>query len=318
MNTQITKLLNIKYPVFQGAMAWIADAQLAAAVSNAGGLGIIAGGAAPAEHIRQEIRKAKQLTDKPFAVNIMLLSPEADAIAQVVIEEGVKAVTTGAGSPAKYMKTWKEAGIKVMPVIASVAYAKRMARMGADAVIAEGMESGGHIGETTTMALLPQVVDAVDIPVICAGGVADGRGLAAARIFGAEGVQCGTIFLSAKECGIAQEYKDLIYKASDISTAVTGRASGHPVRALKTPLTRELIKMEGRIEERTLDEIERMTAGSLRKAVQDGNLKEGTFMSGQIAGLVKEPSDCKTIMETMVQQAEQILRNAPSLIEQEV
>ena len=247
MKTKITELLGIKYPVFQGAMAWISDAGLAAAVSNAGGLGIIAAGAAPVEIVRDEIRRAKQLTDKPLAVNIMLLNPNTPELAQLVIDEGVEVVTTGAGSPAKYMKAWKEAGIKVIPVIASTAYAKRMERMGADAVIAEGMESGGHIGETTTMALLPQVVDAVSIPVICAGGVADGRGMAAARIFGAEGVQCGTIFLSAEECNISQQYKDMIYKANDISTVVTGRASGHPVRSLKSPLSRRLVKMEGHI-----------------------------------------------------------------------
>lgn len=314
MKTKITELLGIKYPVFQGAMAWIADAGLAAAVSNAGGLGIIAAGAAPVEFVRDEIRRAKQLTDKPFAVNIMLLNPNAPELAQLVIDEGVKVVTTGAGSPAKYMKAWKEAGIKVIPVIASTAYAKRMERMGADAVIAEGMESGGHIGETTTMALLPQVVDAVSIPVICAGGVADGRGMAAARIFGAEGVQCGTIFLSAEECNISQQYKDMVYKANDISTVVTGRASGHPVRSLKSPLSRRLVKMEGHIETRTLEEIEMITAGSLRKAVQDGNVEEGTFMSGQIAGLVNGPSDCKTILETIVGDAERILTHAPALI----
>ena len=314
MKTKITELLGIKYPVFQGAMAWIADAGLAAAVSNAGGLGIIAAGAAPVEFVRDEIRRAKQLTDKPFAVNIMLLNPNAPELAQLVIDEGIKVVTTGAGSPAKYMKAWKEAGIKVIPVIASTAYAKRMERMGADAVIAEGMESGGHIGETTTMALLPQVVDAVSIPVICAGGVADGRGMAAARIFGAEGVQCGTIFLSAEECNISQQYKDMVYKANDISTVVTGRASGHPVRSLKSPLSRRLVKMEGHIETRTLEEIEMITAGSLRKAVQDGNVEEGTFMSGQIAGLVNGPSDCKTILETMVGDAERILAHAPALI----
>ena len=314
MKTKITELLGIKYPVFQGAMAWIADAGLAAAVSNAGGLGIIAAGAAPVEFVRDEIRRAKQLTDKTFAVNIMLLNPNAPDLAQLVIDEGVKVVTTGAGSPAKYMKAWKEAGIKVIPVIASTAYAKRMERMGADAVIAEGMESGGHIGETTTMALLPQVVDAVSIPVICAGGVADGRGMAAARIFGAEGVQCGTIFLSAEECNISQQYKDMVYKANDISTVVTGRASGHPVRSLKSPLSRRLVKMEEHIETRTLEEIEMITAGSLRKAVQDGNVEEGTFMSGQIAGLVNGPSDCKTILETIVGDAERILTHAPALI----
>lgn len=317
MRTKITELLHIQYPVFQGAMAWIANGKLAAAVSNAGGLGIIAGGAAPVEVIRSEVRTAKSLTDKPFALNIMLLSPNADDIAQLVIDEGVQVVTTGAGSPAKYMAMWKEAGVKVIPVIASVAYAKRMERVGADAVIAEGMESGGHIGETTTMALLPQVIDAVNIPVIAAGGIADGRGLAAARIMGAEGVQCGTIFLSAEECDIAPKYKELIYKASDISTVITGKASGHPVRSLKTPLSRKLMEMEGHIETRTLEEIETMTAGSLRKAVQDGNFEEGTFMSGQIAGMVNEPSTCAEIVKTMVESAEAILRGAPALASDE-
>ena len=314
MITKITELLKIKYPVFQGAMAWIADGTLAAAVSNAGGLGIIAGGAAPTEVIRGEIRKAKAQTDKPFAVNIMLLSPNADEAAQLVIDEGVPVVTTGAGSPSKYMKMWKQAGIKVIPVIASVAYAKRMERAGADAVIAEGMEAGGHIGETTTMALVPQVVDAVSIPVVAAGGIADGRGFAAARMLGAEGVQCGTVFLSADECGIAQKYKDLIYKASDISTVVTGRASGHPVRSIKTPLSRKLMELEGHVETRTLEEIETMTAGSLRKAVQDGDFEEGTFMSGQIAGMVKQASNCCDIIQKMMQQAEKLLRAAPDLI----
>jgi enoyl-[acyl-carrier protein] reductase II len=314
MKTKITEMLGIQFPIFQGGMAWVADAELAAAVSNAGGLGIIAAGAAPTEIVREEIRKAKKLTDRPFAVNIMLLNPNADELAQLVIDEDVKVVTTGAGSPGKYIEAWKQAGIKVIPVVASTAYAKRMERVGADAVIAEGMESGGHIGETTTMALLPQVIDTVSIPVIAAGGIADGRGLAAARIFGAEGVQCGTVFLSAKECNISEQYKQLVYKAKDISTVVTGRASGHPVRSLKSPLSRELVKMEGHIETRTLEEIESMTAGSLRKAVQDGNLQEGTFMSGQIAGMVKGDSDCRTIIETMVQEAEEILQRAPSLI----
>ncbi len=314
MKTKITELLGIEYPVFQGAMAWIAEANLAAAVSNAGGLGIIAGGAAPVDVVRSEIRHAKELTDKPFALNIMLLNPSADDLAQLVLDEGISVVTTGAGSPSKYMKQWKEAGVKVIPVVASVAYARRMERMGADAVIAEGMESGGHIGETTTMALLPQVVDAVSIPVVCAGGVADGRGMAAARLFGAEGVQCGTVFLSAEECRIAEKYKDMIYKANDISTVVTGRASGHPVRSLKSPLSRQLVQMEGHIETRTLEEIEAMTAGSLRKAVQDGNFEEGTFMSGQIAGLVKGPSTCAEIIRSMVEQAEELLRTAPMRI----
>ncbi len=314
MRTQITELLQIKHPIFQGAMAWIADGYLASAVSEAGGLGIIAGGAAPVDVVREQVREAKGRTKNPFAVNIMLLNPTADDIAQMVIDEGVQVVTTGAGSPVKYMDAWKQAGIKIIPVIASVAYAKRMARMGADAVIAEGMESGGHIGETTTMALLPQVVDAVDIPVIAAGGIADGRGLAAARLMGAQGVQCGTVFLSAEECRISERYKQLVFKASDISTVVTGKASGHPVRSLKTPLARKLVKMEGHIETRTLEEIETMTAGALRKAVQDGNYEEGTFMSGQIAGMVNHPSDCRTIVETMVRDAEALLSGAASLI----
>lgn len=314
MKTRITELLHIQHPVFQGAMAWIADGYLAAAVSNAGGLGIIAGGAAPVDVIQKEIQIAKAHTDRPFGVNIMLLSPNTEDLAQLVIDENIQVVTTGAGSPAKYIEKWKAAGIKVIPVVASVAYAKRMERMGVDAVIAEGMESGGHIGETTTMALLPQVVDAVDIPVIAAGGIADGRGLAAVRMLGAEGVQCGTIFLSADECHISDKYKELIYKASDISTVITGKASGHPVRSLKTPLSRKLMDMEGHIETRTLEEIEAMTAGSLRKAVQDGNFAEGTFMSGQIAGLVKQASTCQEIVSTIVDGAEKLLAGAPALL----
>ena len=254
------------------------------------------------------------MTDKPFALNIMLLSPNADDVAQLVIDEKIPVVTTGAGSPSKYIQQWKQAGTAVIPVVASVALARRMERLGVDAVIAEGMESGGHIGETTTMALLPQVVDAVNIPVIAAGGIADGRGLAAVRMLGAEGVQCGTIFLSAEECHISQKYKDLVFKAGDISTVVTGKASGHPVRSLKTPLSRKLLQMEGHIETRTLEEIEAMTAGSLRKAVQDGNFQEGTFMSGQIAGLVNEPSTCHTIIQNMVEDAEKRLRGAAALI----
>lgn len=314
MKTKITELLGIEYPVIQGAMAWIAESNLAAAVSNAGGLGIVAGGAAPVDVVREEIRRVKEKTNKPFALNIMLLNPTADDLAQLVLDEGVPVVTTGAGSPSKYIAQWKQAGVKVLPVVASVAYARRMERAGADAVIAEGTEAGGHIGETTTMALLPQVVDAVSIPVVCAGGVADGRGLAAARIFGAEGVQCGTVFLGAEECRISEKYKEMVFKANDISTVVTGRASGHPVRSLKSPLSRQLVQMEGHIETRTLEEIETMTAGSLRKAVQDGNFQEGTFMSGQIAGLVKGPSTCAEIIQNMVGEAEQLLRTAPTRI----
>lgn len=310
MRTKITELLNIEYPVIQGAMAWIAEGRLAAAVSEAGGLGVIAGGAAPVDLVREQVRLARSLTDKPFALNLMLLNPTADDLAQMVIEEGVKVVTTGAGSPGKYIPAWKEAGVRVLPVVASVALAKRMERAGADAVIAEGMESGGHIGETTTMVLVPQVADAVAIPVIAAGGIADGRGFAAAMMLGAQGVQCGTRFLTAEECYISEKYKELILKASDISTVVTGRASGHPVRSLKTPLARKLLEIEGHIDNRSLEEIETLTAGSLRKAVQEGDFAEGTFMSGQSAGLVKQRKTCAEIIKEMVGQAEELFQNA--------
>lgn len=307
MNTKITQLLGIEYPVIQGAMAWIADGTLAAAVSEAGGLGIIAGGAAPAEVIRAEIAKARAKTRKPLGLNIMLLSPNADALAQLAIDEHIEVVTTGAGSPGKYLPQWKQAGIKVMPVVASVALAKRMERAGADAVIAEGMEAGGHIGETTTMALLPQVVDAVTIPVIGAGGVGDGRGMAAMLALGAEGVQCGTIFLTAEECQISDQYKELVLKASDISTVVTGRAGGHPVRSLKSPLMRRCVKLEKSGDDRSLEEIEAVTAGSLRKAVQDGDFENGQFMSGQIAGMLTERTTCEQIMDKLVHGAQQVL-----------
>ena len=310
MRTRITEQLHIEYPVFQGAMAWIADGYLAASVSNAGGLGVIAGGAAPIEVIREEVKKAKSMTDKPFALNIMLLSPNADDVAQLVIDEKIPVVTTGAGSPSKYIQQWKQAGTAVIPVVASVALARRMERLGVDAVIAEGMESGGHIGETTTMALLPQVVDAVNIPVIAAGGIADGRGLAAVRMLGAEGVQCGTVFLSAEECHISQKYKDLVFKAGDISTVVTGKASGHPVRSLKTPMARKCLELEKINTDKSLEELEAATAGSLRKAVQDGNYEEGTFMSGQIAGMLKELRPCADIIRGMTDEAEQLLKNA--------
>lgn len=310
MKTKITELLGIEYPIIQGAMAWIADHHLAAAVSKAGGLGIIAGGSAPAEYIRDEIRKAREITDKPIGVNIMLLSPNADDLAQLVIDEKIEVVTTGAGNPGKYMEAWKKAGIKVMPVVASVALAKRMERAGADAVIAEGMEGGGHIGEATTMALLPQVVDAASIPVVGAGGIADGRGMAAAFMLGAEAVQCGTIFLATEECAISDKYKELVLKASDISTVVTGRPSGHPVRSLKTPLSRKLMEMEKEVDDRTLEEIEAATAGSLRKAVQEGNYEEGTFMSGQIAGMLKELKTCEEALKIMTNGAEELLKSA--------
>ena len=298
----ICKMLNIKYPIFQGAMAWISDASLAAAVSNAGGVGIIAGGNAPVEYIRDEIRKAKQMTDKPFGVNIMLLSNNADEIAHLVCEEGVKVVTTGAGSPGKYMDMWKKSGIFVVPVVASSALAKRMENCGADAVVAEGCESGGHIGELTTMALVPQVVDAVNIPVIAAGGIGDGRGVAAAFMLGACGVQCGTRFLSAFECTVHHNYKEKIINARDIDTIVTGRVTGHPVRVLKNKLSHKMQMLEKK--GITPEEFELMGKGSLPKAAKLGDVDEGSIMSGQIAGLVKKEQSAKDIITEMFTEAE--------------
>lgn len=305
METALTKLLGIKVPVIQGGMAWVAEHKLAAAVSNAGGLGIIAAANAPYEYVRDEIRKAKELTDQPFGVNIMLLSPYAEQIAQLVAEENVPVVTTGAGNPGPYMKQWKEAGIKVMPVVASVALAKLMQRAGADAVIAEGCESGGHIGETTTMALVPQVVDAVSVPVVAAGGIGDGRGIAAAMMLGACGVQMGTRFLVAEECVIHENYKARIIKASDIDTAVTGRSTGHPVRQLRNKMTREYLKKEQ--EGCSFEELEQMTLGSLRKAVQDGDADYGSMMSGQIAGLVKKQQTCREMLDELMAETEQVI-----------
>ena len=301
MKTEITKLLGIEYPIIQGGMAWVAEYHLAAAVSNAGGLGIIAAGAAPAEWVREQIREVKKLTDKPFGVNIMLMNPSADEIAKVVVEEGVKVVTTGAGNPEKYMKEWKEAGIKVIPVVASVALAKRMEKCGADAVVAEGTEAGGHIGELTTMVLVPQVRDAVGIPVIAAGGVADGRGMAAAFMLGADAVQIGTHFVVTKECIVHQNYKDCILKAKDIDTRVTGRSTGHPVRALRNNLTMEYLKKEA--EGATAEELEQLAAGGLRKAVVEGDTRTGSLMAGQSAGLVKEECTCKEFIERITAEA---------------
>ena len=305
MGKNITELLNITYPVIQGGMAWVAEYHLAAAVSEAGGLGIIAAGAAPVEWVRDQIRKVKELTDKPFGVNIMLMNPEADAVAQILVEEGVKVVTTGAGNPEKYMAMWKEAGMKVIPVVASVALAKRMERCGADAVIAEGTEAGGHIGEITTMVLVPQVVDAVSIPVIAAGGVADGRGLAAAFMLGAKGVQMGTHFVVAKESIVHQNYKDSILKAKDIDTKVTGRSTGHPVRGLRNAMTKEYLKLEA--EGASVEELEVFAAGGLRKAVVDGDVKMGSLMAGQSAGLVTEELTCKELLEKVVSEAKELL-----------
>lgn len=304
--TRITELLGIKYPIFQGGMAWIAESTLASAVSNAGGLGIIAGGSAPIDYLREQIRRCKSLTDKPFGVNIMLMSPNAEELAQLVIEEGVTVVTTGAGNPGKFMAAWKEAGVKVIPVVPSVALAKRMERSGADAVIAEGTESGGHIGENTTMCLVPQVVDAVEIPVLAAGGIADGRGIAASFMLGAEGVQVGTRFLAADECQVNPVYKELVVKAKDTDSVVTGRYTGHPCRNVKTKFSKMLANGEkdGSL---TPEQFEEVTLGSLRKAVQDGNLDEGSFLCGAIAGMVKEVKPCKDIIEEMFGEAEALL-----------
>ena len=304
--TRITELLGIKYPIFQGGMAWIAESTLAAAVSNAGGLGIIAGGSAPIDYLREQIRRCKSLTDKPFGVNIMLMSPNAEELAQLVIEEGVPVVTTGAGNPGKFMAAWKEAGVKVIPVVPSVALAKRMERSGADAVIAEGTESGGHIGENTTMCLVPQVVDAVEIPVLAAGGIADGRGIAASFMLGAEGVQVGTRFLAADECQVNPVYKELVVKAKDTDSVVTGRYTGHPCRNVKTKFSKMLANGEkdGSL---TPEQFEEVTLGSLRKAVQDGNLDEGSFLCGAIAGMIMEVKPCKDIIEEMFGEAEALL-----------
>lgn len=305
MKTNLCDLLGIKYPILQGGMAWVAEHNLAAAVSNAGGLGIIAGGNAPAEVVRQEIRKAKELTDRPFGVNIMLLSPFAKEIAQVLVEEKVAAVTTGAGNPEAYISAWKEAGIKVIPVVASVALAKRMQRYGADALIAEGCESGGHIGELTTMTLIPQIVDQVEIPVIAAGGIGDGRGLAAVMMLGAKGAQLGTRFLVAKECVIHENYKQKVIKSNDTHSVVTGRTHGHPIRAIKNPMTREYLKLE--MEGKSFEELELLTLGSLRKAVIEGDVSNGTMMAGQIAGLVHREQTCKDMIEEIILQADQLL-----------
>ena len=305
MKTRITEMLGIEYPIIQGGMAWVAEHHLAAAVSEAGGLGLIGGASAPGEVIREEIRKAKELTKKPFGVNVMLMSPHADDVAKVVVEEGVKVVTTGAGNPAKYMKMWKEAGIIVIPVVASVALAKLMERGGADAVVAEGTESGGHIGESTTMTLVPQVADAVSIPVIAAGGIGDGRGIAAAFMLGAEAVQIGTRFVVAKESIVNEKYKERIIKAKDIDSAVTGRSHGHPVRCLRNQMTREYNRLEA--EGKSFEELEYLTLGSLRKAVMEGDIVNGTVMAGQIAGLISKEQTCKEMIEEMMAQAETLL-----------
>ena len=305
MNTRITELLGIKHPIIQGGMAWVAEHHLAAAVSEAGGLGLIGGANAPAEVVREEIRKAKALTKKPIGVNVMLLSPHADEIAQVVVEEGIGVVTTGAGNPEKYIEMWKAAGVKIIPVVASVALAKRMERYGADAVVAEGCESGGHIGEQTTMTLVPQVVDAVSIPVIAAGGIGDGRGIAAAFMLGAEAVQIGTRFVVSDESIVHENYKQRIIKAKDIDSAVTGRSHGHPVRCLRNQMTREYVKLEQ--EGKSFEELEYLTLGKLREAVQEGDITNGTVMAGQIAGMIYKTQTCKEMIDEMMEQAEKLL-----------
>lgn len=306
MKTRVTELLGIEKPIIQGGMAWVAESHLAAAVSAAGGFGLIGAANAPADVVRNYIREAKKLTDKPFGVNIMLLSPFADDIAQVVVEEGVAAVTTGAGNPEKYMTQWKEAGIKVIPVVASVALAKRMERCGADAVVAEGTESGGHIGQATTMTLVPQVVDAVSVPVIAAGGIADGRGFAAAMMLGAEAVQMGTRFCVSNECVIHEKYKERILKAKDIDSEVTGRSHGHPVRGLRNKMTREYLKLEAA--GASFEDLEKLTLGGLRKAVVEGDTDNGSVLAGQIAGMVNRRQSCREIIDEIMEQAERLLK----------
>ena len=305
MKTRVTELLGITYPIFQGGMAWVAEHHLAAAVSAAGGLGIIAAASAPAEVVRSEIRKARELTDKPVGVNIMLMNPNASEVAKVVLEEGVGIVTTGAGNPAKFMKEFKEAGVKVIPVVASVAMAKMMERCGADGVIAEGMESGGHIGSTTTMCLVPQVADAVKIPVIAAGGVGDGRGIAASFMLGAEAVQIGTRFVTAKESIVHANYKEKILKAKDIDSEVTGMSTGHPIRQIRNQMSREYLRLEK--EGAGLEELEQLTLGSLRRAVMDGDVVNGTLMAGQIAGLIRKEQTCREIIEERMEEGAGIL-----------
>lgn len=308
MKTRITELLGIEYPIIQGGMAWVADYHLAAAVANAGGLGLIGAGGAPAEFVREQIREAKKLTDKPFGVNLMLMNPEADEIAKVIVEEGVKVVTTGAGNPGKYMVMWKEAGVKVIPVVASVGLAKLMERAGADAVVAEGTEAGGHIGAATTMTLVPQVVDAVSIPVIAAGGIADGRGFAASMMLGAEAVQMGTRFIVAKECIVHENYKQKVIAAKDIDSDVTGRSHGHPVRQIRNKMSREYIKLEQA--GASMEELEHLALGALRKAVVEGDVVNGTMMAGQIAGLVKEEQTCAEMIQDIMTQAADLLQGS--------
>ena len=306
MKTRVTELLGIEYPIIQGGMAWVGTYELASAVSAAGGLGIIGAGGAPAEWVREQIHAMKARTDKPFGVNLMLMNPEADQIAQIIAEEHVRVVTTGAGNPSKYISMWKEAGVKVIPVVASVAMARMMERGGADAIIAEGTESGGHIGPQTTMTLVPQVVDAVSIPVLAAGGIADGRGFAAAMMLGAEAVQMGTRFVVAEESTVHENYKDRIIKAKDIDSEVTGMSTGHPIRVIRNKMTREYLKLEK--EGATLDELEHLTLGALRKAVVEGDVMYGSVMAGQSAGLATKKETCAEIIADVMGQAKELLK----------
>lgn len=314
IKSRICDLLGIRYPIFQGGMAWIADADLAAAVSNAGGLGIIAGMNMNGAQLRAEIKKVREKTDKPFGVNVMLMSPFVAEVAEVIIEERVPVVTTGAGNPLPYIKKWIDAGVKVIPVVASVALAKMVAKRGATAVVAEGGESGGHIGEANTMPLVPQVVDAVEIPVLAAGGIADGRGVAAAFMLGADGVQMGTRFLVADECNVHAVYKEKVVKANDADTVVNGRRIGHPARALKNPFTRLFSEREEAADS-TEEELTSFGAGALRRAVQEGDWENGSFLCGQVAGLVKKTQSCKEIIEEIMAETEQALKHAASLYE---
>lgn len=308
IRTTICEMLDLRYPVFQGGMAWIADGKLAAAVSEGGGLGIIAAGNAPADYVREQIGIARSLTKRPFGVNIMLMSPFADEVAALVAEEKIAVVTTGAGDPGKYMSTWLAADIKVIPVVASVALAKKLTRLGVSAMIAEGGESGGHVGDLTTMALVPQICDATDLPVLAAGGIADGRGVAAAMMLGACGVQMGTRFLVAEECSVHPVYKEKILKANDISTIVTGKRLGHPVRSLKTPFAREYFKAE--YSSMPDDELEALGTGKLRLAVQEGDKQQGCFLAGQIAGMVTKEQPAAEIIKEVMDEAEVVLKGA--------
>ena len=304
----INEMLGIRYPIIQGGMAWVATWELASAVSNAGGLGIIGVGGADVNWVAEQIRQMKEHTDRPFGVNLMLMNPQADEIAELLVKEQIPVITTGAGNPGKYMESWKAAGAKVIPVIASVALARLMERAGADAVVAEGTESGGHIGSSTTMTLVPQVVDAVNIPVIAAGGIADARGFAAAMMLGASGVQMGTRFVAAKESIVHDNYKEKLIKAKDIDSEVTGRSIGHPIRVLRNKMTREYLRMEK--EGASLEELERITLGALRRAVVEGDVMTGSVMAGQIAGLVKSEDSCAEIIEEIMTGAEKLLNRA--------